>query len=136
MVYPDPKKDAEHLKILSICWYIVAALQALGGCVGLIYVGLGVLFGLGGLSTGRGDDAAAGGIFGGFFACIGIFILLLTWGIAFLNFKVGRSLVTRKHPTLCMVMAIILCLFVPLGTLLGVFTLIVLSRPTVKASFT
>jgi hypothetical protein len=135
-VVPNPvDRDAEHLRILSICWYILAALQALGGCVAMFYVVFGLAFGLLIASSGKSDDAAAGGVFGGFFVCLGVFILLLVWGLAFLNYKVGQSLALRKNSTLCMVMAILCCMWIPIGTLLGVFTLVVLSRPAVKASF-
>ena len=37
--------------------------------------------------------------------------------------------------TFCVVVAAISCCFTPLGTVLGVFTLIVLFRPSVKALF-
>jgi hypothetical protein len=35
----------------------------------------------------------------------------------------------------CFVVAAIECIFMPFGTVLGVFTIIVLSRPSVKALF-
>jgi hypothetical protein len=47
----------------------------------------------------------------------------------------GYFLSLRKYYTFCLVMAGIECLFMPVGTVLGVFTIIVLMRPTVKAMF-
>ena len=47
----------------------------------------------------------------------------------------GRSLARHRRYTFCLVVAAILCLFVPFGTLLGVFTIIVLVRSTVRARF-
>ncbi len=135
-IYAAVDKDSEHLKILSICWYVVAGLQALGGCIGLGYIAFGILMGLGIASSNDRDAAAAGLGVGGFVTCIGLVMLAIAWGIAFLNYKVGRSLVARRNRTLCFIMAIIACLGVPLGTILGVFTLIVLSRPSVQSSFT
>jgi hypothetical protein len=35
----------------------------------------------------------------------------------------------------CLVTAIIACIFMPLGTILGIFTLMVLNRATVKPMF-
>jgi len=35
----------------------------------------------------------------------------------------------------CLIVAGIICIFMPLGTILGVFTIIVLVRPSVKAMF-
>jgi hypothetical protein len=42
----------------------------------------------------------------------------------------------RKHYTFCLVMAGVECLFMPFGTVLGVFTILVLNRQTVKELFT
>ena len=47
----------------------------------------------------------------------------------------GRFLATRKHYMFCLVMAAIECLFTPFGTVLGVFTIVVLMRDSVKQSF-
>jgi hypothetical protein len=47
----------------------------------------------------------------------------------------GRSLAARKRYTFCIIVAAISCTFFPLGTALGVFTILVLSRPSVKALF-
>jgi hypothetical protein len=132
--YAPVDKDAEHLKVLSICWYIIAGLQCLGGCAGIVYIGIGIVALTGGMGHGAGDPPPA--VFGGMFTCFGVFMLALAGTLAFLSFKVGKSLVARRSRTLCFVMAALVCLSVPLGTILGVFTLVVLSRPSVKASFT
>ena len=50
-------------------------------------------------------------------------------------FIAGRSLALRKRYSFALVIACIECLFVPFGTILGVFTIIVLSRESVKAFF-
>ncbi len=129
------QRDTEQLKILSIFWYIIAALQALGGCGVIAYIGFWVLIGLGMISSAeQPGDAAAGAGIGGFFVCFGVFLLVIVWGIALLNFSVARSLPTRKRRGLCLAMAAITCLFFPFGTILGILTLIVLSRPSVKAA--
>ncbi len=47
----------------------------------------------------------------------------------------GRKLARRRSWTFCLVVASIECLFMPYGTVLGVFTIIVLLRPTVKELF-
>ena len=133
--YSTYDTDTQTLKTLSIFWYILAAIQALAGCIAFFPIGFGLLAIVGGASSGRSDDAAAGGIFGGAFACFGFFFLIIWWGTAFLNFTVARSLPARKKKTLCFVMACLVCLGFPLGTLLGVFTLITLNKPPISASF-
>jgi len=47
----------------------------------------------------------------------------------------GRSLSRRKCYSFALVMACVECLFIPFGTILGVFTIIVLLRESVKALF-
>jgi hypothetical protein len=47
----------------------------------------------------------------------------------------GRFLAQRLHYTFCFVIAAIACVFVPFGTVLGIFTILVLVRPSVKQMF-
>lgn len=47
----------------------------------------------------------------------------------------GRCLARRRNWRLCFFTSCLVCLFVPLGTLLGVITLSYLSRPAVRALF-
>jgi hypothetical protein len=47
----------------------------------------------------------------------------------------GRCLSRRKGYSFALVIACIECLFVPFGTILGVFTIVALSRESVKALF-
>jgi O-antigen/teichoic acid export membrane protein len=47
----------------------------------------------------------------------------------------GRCLTQRRRYTLCLVVAALSCMLMPFGTVLGIFTLIVLMRPPVKAAF-
>jgi len=47
----------------------------------------------------------------------------------------GRSLALRKRYTFAFIIACIECLFFPFGTILGVFTIVTLSRESVKALF-
>ncbi len=130
----DATRDGDHLRVLSICWYVVAGLQCLGVCGGLVYLGLAILAGAGGMAAGH-DNQAPAGAMAAFFACFGVFIMVICGVLAYLSYRVGRNLAARRSHTFCFVMAVISCLSVPLGTILGIFTLVVLSRPSVKASF-
>ena len=68
-------------------------------------------------------------------AGLGVFIVLMSAGFSVLDFLVGRFIARRTHRTFCVVVAGITCLSIPIGTILGVFTMIVLSRPSVRTSF-
>jgi hypothetical protein len=70
-------------------------------------------------------------IFAYFYVVIGVFILLG----AILNFMSARYLGQRRRKVFSMVTAGVNCLSFPFGTVLGVFTFVVLSRPSVEASY-
>jgi hypothetical protein len=72
---------------------------------------------------------------------VGLVIVVMCLGcalpfcIAILAFIVGLSLHKRKRRMFCLVVAGIECLLLPLGTILGVFTLQVLMREAVQDLF-
>jgi len=69
------------------------------------------------------------------FALIGGSFVLGGWALATCIFAAGRFIKARKRRTFCIVVAAINCAFFPLGTALGVLSILVLSRPTVGAMF-
>ena len=66
---------------------------------------------------------------------MGAVFFLTGWTLAVAMAIAGRKLAVRRSYTYCLVVAGIECLFMPFGTVLGVFTIIVLIRPSVKALF-
>lgn len=126
---PLTAEDQSNLKVLSILWYVMAGMVLLGVPCGLLYVGLGIIALFGG---GGDQDATVGGIF---LAGTGVFTLVLSIAAAALAYLAGDGLRKQNRRILIYVAAGLACLSVPLGTLLGVFTFIVLGRPTVKAAF-
>jgi hypothetical protein len=70
-------------------------------------------------------------IFGAVFGAI----ILANVTLAALTIYAGRCIQRRKHKTLIYIVAVINCLFIPYGTLLGVFTILVLSSPAGEAEF-
>jgi len=124
-------RDAEHLKLLSIFHYVLAGFMALGGLTPLIHITLGVLM-LTGAIDGDGDDIRPVGLVIIFF---GLGLMALLWTFAVVTFLAGRALAARTKRTFCMVVAGINCVNVPFGTVLGVFTILVLTRPSVQELF-
>ena len=127
-------QDDEHLRILSICHYVYGGVKAAVACIPLIYVAVGLFMLLGSIMAGS-DEGAPPAIIGGIFIVIGGAVVLFGWAVAACVIYAGRCLTQRKHRTFCFVMAAVCCLSIPFGTVLGVFTIIVLSRPSVKALF-
>lgn len=140
---PDPSapslsmEDAGQLRLLSIFHYVVGGITALFSLFPLIHVaiGIGVITGAMPMNDGSGNPTDDGRMFGWIFIVIGGLVILcgLTLG-AFIAYA-GRCLAAHRRHTLCMVVAALSCLCMPLGTVLGVFTLVVLLRPSVKAAF-
>lgn len=56
-------------------------------------------------------------------------VVFLAWVGGALTLYSGRCIKKRKHRPLVYVMAALNCLFIPYGTLLGVFTFIILGSP-------
>ena len=72
---------------------------------------------------------------GWIFVGLGSFLFLLGIAMAICILIAGRCLSHCKCYTFTLVMACVECLFIPFGTILGVFTIIALSRESVKALF-
>ena len=125
--------DEEHVRILSIMFYVFGGLGALGGLFPLIYVALGVAFLSGGMGGPRGGGPPPE--MGWFFIVFGGGISLFIWAMALCTLFTGYNLSRKKRYMFCFVIACICCMSVPLGTILGVFTIVVLARPAVKELF-
>ena len=63
-------------------------------------------------------------------------VVVLVWSAGALTLYCGTCIKKRKHRILVYVMAALNCLFIPYGTLLGVFTFIVLGSPEAIAEWT
>ena len=125
--------DVEHLRLLSIFHYVVGGLLGLFALFPVLHLMIGI-----GMLTGRladmrsePDARMVASLF------IGIASVMIAFGLTFAVSVIlaGRFLARRVYYTFCFVMAAIECIFMPFGTVLGVFTIIVLQRPTVKQMF-
>jgi hypothetical protein len=129
-------QDAEHLRLLSIFHYIVAGLAALFSLFPLLYTTVGVIFiFVARQGTPKPGEELPPEFIGWIFAVIGSLLFLLGIAIAICILIAGGSLAKRTRYWFAFVMACIECLFLPFGTILGVFTIIVLSRESVKELF-
>jgi hypothetical protein len=124
--------DREHLRLLSIFHYVAGGLAFLVGCLPFIHLGLGIAM-LTGALDGRNPPPRFVGIL---FVVIAAAAIVLLWALAGGMVVLGRSLTSCRHYRFCQVMAGIECLWIPFGTVLGAFTLIVLFRPAVATAFT
>ena len=129
-------RDTEHLNLLAIFHYVVAGLAALLSFFPLLYTAVGVIF----IFAARHGTPTPGEelppeFLGWIFVGVGSFLFLVGIAMAICILIAGRCLSRRRCYSFALVMACIECLFVPFGTILGVFTIIALSRESVKAFF-
>jgi hypothetical protein len=69
------------------------------------------------------------------FAGIGLVIFVLAVALAVARFRAAYCIGHRISRTFCVIVAAVTCMEFPLGTALGIFSLIVLARPTVMKLF-
>jgi hypothetical protein len=127
-------KDEEHLRILAIFHYVICGLIGLFSCFPIIHLVMGYLI-IVSPETMASDDSAPPAFMGWLFVIMGGLFIIFGWIFAICVFLAGRFLTRRKHRIYCLVVAGIACLFMPFGTVLGVFTIVVLSRESVKQLF-
>lgn len=128
--------DQSHLNILAICYWIWGGIIALFSLFGLIYVAIGIAMVAGGLGAPTTQTAAPPPAFiGWMFIVMGAIATGIGQLTGWLNIVAGYSLKRHKRRILTMVTAGLNCISFPIGTTLGVFTFVVLARPSVRAAF-
>jgi hypothetical protein len=125
------KQDLEHLKLLAIFHYVAAGMAALFACIPFIHFFMGLALATGAFPDTNPEARTMGVVI----MVIAGLIILAGWTFAAFVAFAGRSLQTRSRYTFCLVMAGVECIFMAVGTVLGVFTIIVLIRDSVKELF-
>jgi hypothetical protein len=129
------KQDVEHLRLLSLFHFIAAGIIALFATIPVIHVIIGI-----GMLSGSFPAPKAGApppppSFGWMFVIFGTLFIVFGWTLAICLLVAGRFLKQRRGYMFCLVTAGLACLFQPVGMVLGVFTFLVLLRPSVKILF-
>jgi hypothetical protein len=129
-------QDENHLRLLSIFHYVVAGLAGLFALFPVFHLIFGIFMILApGKLGGHGSDQPPLALIGWFFVAFAAMFITLGWTFAAFVLTTGRFLARRKHYMFCLVMGGVECMFMPFGTVLGVFTIIVLMREPVKQLF-
>jgi hypothetical protein len=127
------KVDAEHLRILEIFHYVFAGLAVVGiSFLGFHYFLMhSVLSNPALMRDPKGDGLAAERFFALFIWFYVVFGALLL-AAALANYLSGSFIRQRKSRTFSLVVAGLNCVQIPFGTALGVFTIVVLLRDSVR----
>jgi hypothetical protein len=127
--------DDDHLRLLSIFHYVVGAMAGFFALLPIIYAAIGSFILLAPIPANAPPEATPPPFLGWFFIVIGFIGMAIGWTFALALLVTGRFLGRRRHHTFCLVVAAIECTFMPFGTILGIFTIIVLMRESVKQQF-
>jgi len=127
--------DEEHLKLLSIFYYIFGGATGLFACFPIIHVVIGLVIVFSSSAFPTSKEAGPPALVGWIFVIIGGIIILIGWLIAALKLYTGYCISKRRKRIFCLVIAGLSCLSFPYGTTLGVFTFMVLLRPSVNELF-
>jgi hypothetical protein len=126
-------QDDEHLRLLSVFHYVVGGLGAVFSLFPVLHLIIGLAMVTGRIGQDNQDQFPR--VFGWFFVVIALFVILCGLTYSGLLIWAGRCIAWRRHYSFCFVMAAVSCIFFPFGTVLGVFTLLVLNRPSVREQF-
>ena len=131
----ESKNNSQTLDLVSIFHYVLAALIYLKGAIALIFMGIGTVAAVGILSDKPHDVHIALPVIGLFFFVGPVMFLCLTWTLATLVLLAGKRMSKHTNLVYCQIIAGLECLCVPFGTILGIFTLISLTKAETKEIF-
>jgi hypothetical protein len=135
--------DRQHLSVLSVLHYVHAGLLVFGSCGTLFLLGIGVFFLVAppvvppprpNQPPGP-DPSAMFAMIGSMYTAMGAIGTAIIWLEAAASIAAARCLSGYRRWLLCNIAAGVCCFHMPIGTVLGIFTILVLQRPTVKLMF-
>lgn len=126
-----PTEDEKNLDLLGTLHYVMGVLTALFACIPIIHLVIGIAMLTGNLN---GEEVAPRAI-GVVFVILASVIILAGWIFAVLIIISGSRLKQRRSYNYCLIIAFLQCLIMPLGTILGIFTILNLNKHTVRELF-
>ncbi|HAR95953.1 MAG TPA: hypothetical protein DCR97_08335 [Deltaproteobacteria bacterium] len=129
------EEDTQHLKLLALFHYILGGLTSLFSLIPLVHVvmGMAMLMPAANLSDQSGNPPPP--FMGWLFIIMGGLFIIIGLASSVVIALSGRFMARRTRYWYSFVVACIECMFIPFGTILGIFTIIVLSRPSIKEQY-
>jgi len=123
------------LKLLSIGYYVQGGIVTFYSFLALCYVGfMGVVLSNLMKAPGASPEQIPSWLLPLIGTVVTVIVLLMV-AVGLCMIYAGMALRRRKHRVFLLVMAALNCMSIPYGTILGIFTFIVLNRPAAKALF-
>jgi hypothetical protein len=127
-------EDQNHLRMLSVAHYAF-------GCIGMVFSFFPILHVVVGWTAltapeklgGKGEPLPP--FFGWMFLGAGLLAIVLGLTLSISAIISGKKLATREGYWFSFVVACVECMVMPVGTILGVFTIVVLQRDSVKSLY-
>ena len=123
----------KNLNTIEIFHYVYGAMLCFGGIFCLALVAMGSFLGSDWLAAQSNEPPPPW--LGGFLSTLGMALFLFIETLGILVIYSGRCIAKRKNRTFSMVIAAFCCLSIPLGLILGIFTLVALSDEEVKQEY-
>lgn len=132
---PPVPRDHEHLRVLAIFHVVIGVLTILFSSIFIIHTVFGLMILLHPAALGPPKDQPPP-VVGLLAFGIGSIVVLCGWILGVLSIYAGGCIKARRNYVFILVIDALLCAFTgPFGTILGVFSFIVLNRQTVKETF-
>jgi hypothetical protein len=133
---PPMDRRHEHVRLLAIFHFVYAGIVVLGSLVPIFWLTVASVWWPELAAEARHDNdlrpaMASGALVAGLIG----FGVVLSWLWAALVFFAGRSLIVYRRHTFCLVIAGLACLCIPLGTILGAVSLVILNREETRQLF-
>jgi len=125
------EQNEKNLDLLGTLHYVLGAITAILACIPIIHFAVGIIM----LTTGLNGGESAPRFIALAFIVLSTIIILTGWALAILIIVAGKRLKERRSYNFCLVISFIECLIMPLGTVLGIFTIIQLGKEQVKDLF-
>jgi len=128
-------QDESNLNVLGILFFVYAGLVGIGALLLSAFAVLPALLISGAAAGAKAPGAPPPMLVGGIFAAIFGLVAIFLAAKCVVMILAGRALGRRQHYVLVMVGACAALLNLPLGTALGVCTILMLQKPAVKVAF-
>ncbi|MBC8066519.1 MAG: hypothetical protein H7Y17_16935 [Chlorobia bacterium] len=132
---PPYSQDLEQLKLLETFHKVIAGMYALFGFCGFPHFIIGILAATNPKFMNTPKNQGMDVMFGAIFILAGLAVILGAWTLTVLSWLSSQRIAQRRGIKLIYATAGLNCLWMPFGTALGVFTFIVLTRPSVRSIF-